>query len=38
VRLVSFDRGGHLLLAVEQPRIRALTEQHIREHSAPASR
>jgi len=30
VRLVSFDRGGHLLLAVERPRIRALTEQHIR--------
>ncbi|MDP1569260.1 MAG: alpha/beta hydrolase [Vicinamibacterales bacterium] len=30
VQLVRFDRGGHLLLAVEQPRIRALTEQHIR--------
>lgn len=30
VRLVSFDRGGHLLLAVERPRIRALTGHHIR--------
>jgi 2-hydroxy-6-oxonona-2,4-dienedioate hydrolase len=28
-RLVSFDRGGHLLLAVQQPAIRALIKQHI---------
>ena len=28
-RLVSFERGGHLLLAVEQPRIRALVAEHI---------
>jgi len=28
-RLVNFERGGHLLLAVEQPRIRALVAEHI---------
>lgn len=33
VRLVSFDRGGHLLLAVEQARLRTLVEAHIREHA-----
>ena len=31
-RLVSFERGGHLLLAVEQSRLRALTERHILVH------
>jgi len=31
-RLVPFDRGGHLLLAVQQPAIRALVTQHIVEH------
>jgi pimeloyl-ACP methyl ester carboxylesterase len=29
-RLVSFDRGGHLLVAVEQPKIRALLVEHLR--------
>jgi 2-hydroxy-6-oxonona-2,4-dienedioate hydrolase len=28
-RLVSFDHGGHLLLAVEQPAIRVMIKQHI---------
>jgi pimeloyl-ACP methyl ester carboxylesterase len=28
-RLVSFERGGHLLLAVEQPAIRREVERHI---------
>lgn len=28
-RLVSFDHGGHLILAVEQARIRALVAEHI---------
>lgn len=31
-RLVSFERGGHLLLAVEQARVRALVAAHL---SAP---
>lgn len=29
-RLVSFDRGGHLLMAVEREQIRALVEKHLR--------
>ena len=29
-RLVRFEKGGHLLLSVEQSTIRALTQQHIR--------
>lgn len=33
VRLVSFDRGGHLLLAVERTRLRTLAGAHIREHA-----
>lgn len=33
-RLVTFERGGHLLLAVDQPSVRALTERHILEHLA----
>lgn len=31
-RLVSFQRGGHLLLAVEEPTIKNQTEKHILEH------
>lgn len=31
--LVSFDRGGHLLLAVEQPALRARVMEHIRRHA-----
>ena len=31
-RLVSFDRGGHLLMSVEQPTIRAATQKHILDH------
>jgi len=29
-RLVAFDRGGHLVMVVEQARIRALVDEHIR--------
>lgn len=28
-RLVSFDRGGHLLIAVEQARVRTLVAEHL---------
>lgn len=31
-RLVSFDKGGHLVMAVEQPTIRAGTQKHILDH------
>ncbi len=31
-RLVSFDRGGHFLMIVEQDRIRTVTQKHILEH------
>ncbi len=31
-RLVSFEKGGHVVLAVEQPTVRALTQEHILEH------
>lgn len=31
-KLVSFQRGGHLLLAVEEPTIRNQTEKHILDH------
>jgi 2-hydroxy-6-oxonona-2,4-dienedioate hydrolase len=31
-RLVSFQRGGHLLLAVEEPTIKNQTEKHILDH------
>ncbi len=31
-RLISFDRGGHLLMAVEQPTIRTATQKHILDH------
>jgi pimeloyl-ACP methyl ester carboxylesterase len=33
-RLRRFERGGHLLIAVEQPRIRAEVQAFIRAHSA----
>lgn len=33
-RLVSFERGGHLLMAVEQRAIRKLTAQHIMKHAS----
>ena len=33
-RLRRFERGGHLLIAVEQPRIRAEVQAFIRSHSA----
>ncbi len=33
-RLVSFDKGGHLVMAVEQPTIRAGTQKHILDHIA----
>lgn len=33
-RLVSFERGGHLLLAVEQSAIRARVGAHIADHAA----
>ena len=32
-RLVGFERGGHLLMAVEQSAIRALVDTHIVEHA-----
>lgn len=32
-RLVSFERGGHLLMSVEQTTIRTLMQQHIIGHS-----
>jgi len=31
-RLVSFDRGGHLLISVEQSTIRTVTQKHILDH------
>ena len=30
--LVSFERGGHVLMAVEQATIRELLQEHILEH------
>jgi pimeloyl-ACP methyl ester carboxylesterase len=33
-RLVRFERGGHLLMAVEQPSIRSAIQRHILEHAA----
>lgn len=35
-RLVAFDRGGHLLLAVEQPTVRALMAEHLGQHAGGA--
>ncbi len=34
VKLVRFERGGHLLICVEQEIIRAMTHQHIRNNLA----
>jgi pimeloyl-ACP methyl ester carboxylesterase len=34
-RLIGFERGGHLLLAVEQPTIRSETQRHILAHVRP---
>ena len=31
-RLIAFDRGGHLVMAVEQPTIRMVLSRHIDEH------
>ena len=33
-RLVRFERGGHLLMAVEQATIRAAIQQHILDHAS----
>ncbi|MFO0710243.1 MAG: alpha/beta hydrolase [Sandaracinus sp.] len=33
-RLVSFESGGHVVLALEQERIRALVREHLRAHPA----
>jgi pimeloyl-ACP methyl ester carboxylesterase len=35
-QLVSFERGGHLLMIVERERVRTLTPQHIAKHSSDA--
>ncbi|MFO1199221.1 MAG: alpha/beta hydrolase [Burkholderiaceae bacterium] len=32
-RLVRFERGGHLLVAVEQERLRAMVQSFVREHA-----
>jgi 2-hydroxy-6-oxonona-2,4-dienedioate hydrolase len=42
-RLVSFEKGGHLIMVVEQPSVRRLVEEHIvesehRRHAASTSR
>lgn len=34
-RLAAFERGGHLLAAVERDAVRALVMQHVRAHSRP---
>jgi pimeloyl-ACP methyl ester carboxylesterase len=34
-RLISFERGGHLLLAVEQPTIRSEIQRHVLAHVRP---
>lgn len=36
VKLVSFDRGGHVVIAVEQTTIRAVTQAHILSHAESA--
>lgn len=33
-RLVSFDRGGHIVMAVEQETIRAVVQEHILTHAS----
>jgi 2-hydroxy-6-oxonona-2,4-dienedioate hydrolase len=37
-RLMRFERGGHLLMAVEQATVRAAVQQHIRENVHTVSR
>ncbi len=37
-RLVSFERGGHLVLAVEQTAIREAVQKHILEHAGEPNR
>lgn len=37
-RLVSFAKGGHLVLVVEQPTIRRLIEDHVMANARPLSR
>lgn len=37
-RLEAFERGGHLLLAVEQTRVAALVMEHLRAHPPRATR
>jgi 2-hydroxy-6-oxonona-2,4-dienedioate hydrolase len=32
-RLLRFERGGHFLIGVEQARIRAALQAHVREHA-----
>lgn len=34
-RLIAFDRGGHLVVAVEQEAIRAATRMHVFAHAGP---
>ncbi len=34
-KLAAFDKGGHVLIAVEQPTIQALVREHIRKNLAP---
>lgn len=35
--LMAFDRGGHLLLAVEQPTLQRLIASHLLDHAGPRS-
>ncbi|MFO0686634.1 MAG: alpha/beta fold hydrolase [Sandaracinus sp.] len=35
-RLVRFEHGGHLVVAVEQPTVRALVQRHVSEHASVA--
>jgi pimeloyl-ACP methyl ester carboxylesterase len=37
-RLIGFEHGGHLLVAVEQEAIRTATQRHVRDHHAPPAR
>lgn len=36
-RLEAFERGGHLLVATELPRVRALVAEHLRRHATAAA-
>ncbi|MHB1344988.1 MAG: alpha/beta fold hydrolase [Thermoleophilia bacterium] len=33
-RLVSFERGGHLVISAEQPTISSMTQEHILDHAS----